>query len=50
LARIWDLMACRGQNSRSNKPNSTYHLTMHPIVLRKISPRGKLEKTLILCD
>jgi hypothetical protein len=44
LARIWDLMAYRGQNSRSNSPNSTDHLTMRPIVsrLRKISPRGKL--------
>jgi hypothetical protein len=45
-------MACRGQNSRSNLPSSTDHLTMRPIVsrLRKIFPRGKLETTLILCD
>jgi hypothetical protein len=50
-ARIWDLMACRGQNSRSNSPNSTDHLTMFPTVsrMRKISLRGKLETTLILC-
>jgi hypothetical protein len=47
-----DLMACRGQNSRSNSPNSTDHLTMRPTVswLCKISKRGKLEMTLILCN
>jgi hypothetical protein len=52
IARIWDLMAYRGQNSRLNSPNSTNDLTMRPMVprLRKISPRGKLETTLILCD
>jgi hypothetical protein len=45
-------MACRGQNSRLNSPNFTDHLTMCPTVslLRKISLRGKLETTLILCD
>jgi hypothetical protein len=45
-------MSRRGQNSRSNSPNSTDHLTMHPTVsrLRNIYPRGKLETTLILCD
>jgi hypothetical protein len=50
--RIWDLMACCGQNSRSNSPSSTDHLTIRPTVsrLRRISPRGKLETTLILCD
>jgi hypothetical protein len=52
IVRIWDLMACRGQNSRSNSPSLTDHLMMRPTVsrLRKISPRGKLETTLILCD
>jgi hypothetical protein len=42
----------RGQNSRSNLPNSTDHLMVRPTVsqLRKISPRKKLEATLILCD
>jgi hypothetical protein len=52
LVRIWDLMAYRGQNSRSNSPSSTDHLMIHPTVsrLRRISPRGKLETTLILCD
>jgi hypothetical protein len=46
------LMACRGKNMRLNSPNLTDHLTMHPTVSRmsKISPRGKLETTLILCD
>jgi hypothetical protein len=45
-------MACREQNSRSNSRNSTDHLIMCPTVsrLRKISLRGKLETTLILCD
>jgi hypothetical protein len=45
-------MACCGQNSRSNSPISTDHLTMHLMVSRlcRISPRGKLETTLILCD
>jgi hypothetical protein len=49
---MWDLMACSGQNSRSNSPDSTDQLTMRPTVsrLHKISPRGKLETTLILYD
>jgi hypothetical protein len=40
------------ENSRSNSPNSTDHLTMHPTVSRlsRISSMGKLETTLILCD
>jgi hypothetical protein len=51
-ARIWDLMACRGQNSSLNFPSSTNHLTMRSVVSRlcRISPKGKLETTLTLCD
>jgi hypothetical protein len=49
-ARICDLIACLRQNSISNSPSSTDHLTMRPLAsrLQMISPKGNEDVTTIL--
>jgi hypothetical protein len=59
LLRRWRLLGLRPLGDEigedmglSNSPSSTDHLTICPTVsrLHRISPRGELETTLILCD
>jgi hypothetical protein len=49
-ARICDLITCQGQNSISNSPSSTDHLTMRPLAsrLRTFSPSDNDDGTTIL--